>query len=121
VIYDQLTRQRILWEAHESLGHRGVEAVFQAIKLRFYWPGLYQDVQHHVQSCHQCQIRSTKKVEVPLAIRVPTTIFTRVYLDIMFMPPAQGYKFIVAARDDLTQAAEGRALRRADASSIRKF
>ncbi|EIN03287.1 hypothetical protein PUNSTDRAFT_78445 [Punctularia strigosozonata HHB-11173 SS5] len=82
---------------------------------------MYQDVQHHVQTCHQCQIRSTKKVDVPLAIRVPSTIFTRIYVDIMFMPKAQGYRYIVAARDDLTQAAEGRALKRADAASLRKF
>jgi transposase InsO family protein len=37
------------------------------------------------------------------------------------MPKAQGYKYIVAARDDLSQAAEGRALKAANSATISKF
>jgi transposase InsO family protein len=39
----------------------------------------------------------------------------------MYMPKAQGYKYIVAARDDLSQAAEGRALKAANSATISKF
>ena len=37
------------------------------------------------------------------------------------MPEAHGYRYIIAARDDLTYVAEGRALRRADSKSTAKF
>ena len=37
------------------------------------------------------------------------------------MPTGGGYKFIVAARDDLSLAAEGRALRASNASSLASF
>jgi hypothetical protein len=36
----------------------------------------------------------------------------------MLMPRARGYRYIVAARDDLSRAAEGRALRKANAKSL---
>ena len=68
---------------------------------RFYWPNMWKDVRHHVRSCHECQVRSTKKVEIPLTISRPSTIFTKVYVDIMNMDAGMGYKRIVAARDDL--------------------
>ena len=88
---------------------------------RFYWPNMWKDVRHHVRSCHECQVRSTKKVEIPLTISRPSTIFTKVYVDIMNMDAGMGYKRIVAARDDLSRAAEGRALQNAKAKTLAKF
>ena len=37
------------------------------------------------------------------------------------MPEAQGYRYIVAARDDLSKAAEGRALRNANSKQLSQF
>jgi hypothetical protein len=42
-------------------------------------------------------------------------------MDVMHMPTAQGYQYIVVARDDLTKYVEGRALRKATAQAIAKF
>jgi len=39
----------------------------------------------------------------------------------MNMPTSGGFKFIVAARDDLSLAAEGRALRASNASALASF
>ena len=39
----------------------------------------------------------------------------------MFMPETHGYRYIIAARDDLTHMAEGRALRKANAKTTAKF
>ena len=47
------------------------------------------------------------KLHIPITISAPTTLFTKVYLDIMLIPKAQGYHYIIAARDDLSGAAEG--------------
>ncbi|PCH41818.1 hypothetical protein WOLCODRAFT_70431, partial [Wolfiporia cocos MD-104 SS10] len=82
---------------------------------------MWSDVRHHIRSCHQCQIRSTVKVQVPLTISTPSTIFTKVYLDIMRMPTARGFQYMIAARDDLSRASEGRALKRATAKNVAKF
>jgi transposase InsO family protein len=74
-----------------------------------------------VASCHECQIRSTKRIEIPLTVSTPATLFSKVYIDIMMMPKSKGYRYIIAARDDLSRAAEGRALKKANAKSIAKF
>ena len=114
-------RRRILEASHEQLGHRGEYAVMKTLKERFYWPSMWNDVRSHVRSCHQCQIRSTRKVEVPLTISTPATIFSKIYLDVMFMPKVRGFKYIIAARDDLSGAAEGRALRHSNAKATAQF
>ena len=61
VILEKEQRTRILHAAHEQLGHHGEQPTLHHIKSRFYWPGLWNDVRHHVRSCHECQIRNTAK------------------------------------------------------------
>lgn len=122
VIFDHSRRLAILTEAHEGLGHRGEQAVFETIRERFYWPHLRVDIRHHVRSCHQCQVRSTVKMKIPITVSTPATIFTKVYVDVMDMTESvQGHKFIVCARDDLSRATECRALIKNDSASLMKF
>jgi hypothetical protein len=122
VILDHERRLEILTQAHESLGHRGEQAVFETLRERFYWPHLRQDIKHHVRSCHQCQIRSTVKMKIPVTISAPATIFTKVYVDVMDMTESiHGHKYIVCARDDLSRATECRALVKNDSISLMRF
>jgi hypothetical protein len=114
-------KNSILLHAHEKLGHRGMFAVLQIIQARFYWPKLRADVYHHIKSCHECQIRSLKRLEIPLTISAPVILFSKIYIDIMHMPPAQGFKYIVAAKDDLSGTSEAKPLRKANAKALAKF
>ena len=121
VVLDPERRVSILTQAHEELGHKGVHSTWETVRQRFFWPHLRADVMHHVSSCHPCQIRSTRKVQIPITVSTPATIFSKIYVDVMNMPAGGGYKFIVAARDDLSLASEGRALRASNASSLALF
>jgi len=122
VILDHSRRIAIMTQAHENLGHRGEQAVFETIRERYYWPHLRLDIRHHVQSCHQCQIRSTAKMRIPITVSTPATIFTKIYVDVMDMTESHhGYKYIVCARDDLSRASEGRALKNNDSISLMRF
>ena len=121
VIFDGEHRNSILLHAHENLGHRGVFAVYEVIRHRFYWPRMRADVNHHVKSCHECQIRSIKRLEIPLTISVSTRLFAKVYIDIMHIPAAHGFHYIVAAKDDLSGTSEAIPLRRATAKALAKF
>ena len=40
-------------------GHFGVEKTLQRLKERFYWPGHYNDVRAHCQSCPSCASRKS--------------------------------------------------------------
>ena len=73
----------------------------------FYWPTMYEDVLHHVKFYHECQIISIMKVHLSITISPPATIFSKVYIDVIYMPNARGYQYIVIARDDLTKYMEG--------------
>jgi transposase InsO family protein len=122
VVLDPDRRLAILTQAHESLGHRGEQAVFETVRARYFWPHLRMDIKHHVRSCHQCQVRSTIKMKIPITVSTPATIFTKIYVDVMDMTEsAQGYKYIVCARDDLSRASEGRALKKNDSHSLMRF
>ena len=110
VIMTGRDRRRVLTELHDGIGHRGEWAVWEAIRIRFYWPGMRKDVAYHIKSCHTCQLRSTKKMHIPINVHRPTSLFRTVYLDVMKMPEAKGKNWIVACRDDLSGASEGRPL-----------
>jgi hypothetical protein len=122
VILDHARRLAILTQAHEGLGHRGEQSVFETVRERYFWPHLRQDIHCHVRSCHQCQIRSTVKMKIPITVSAPATIFTKIYVDVMDMTESiQGHKYIVCARDDLSRATECRALVKNDSISLMRF
>ena len=121
VVTDADHKYSILLHAHEKLGHRGIFAVKEIIGARFFWPNMRADIYHHIKSCHECQIRSLKRLEIPLTVSLPTVLFSKIYVDIMHMPPAHGYKYIVAAKDDLSGTSEAAPLRAATAKNLAKF
>jgi hypothetical protein len=60
-------------------------------------------------------------MEVPITISTPSTLFQKVYVDVMYMPPHGGYHYIVAAKGDLTRITEARALQSISLESLANF
>ena len=121
VIFNTERRRAILEEMHEGNAHHGVWAVAQQTLLRYYWPGIQEDVKLHIKSCHTCQLRSTKKMHIPITVSQPSHLFSKVYLDVMKMPKARGKQWLVACRDDLSGVTECKAMKRDKASAVAKF
>jgi len=121
VIFPFPRRREILTELHEGIGHRGEWAVWEALRLRFYWPGMREDLIEHIRSCHACQLRSTKKMHIPINPSLPSGLFKKVYLDVMKMPMAGGKNWIVACRDDLSGVTEAQAIASDNAKTLAKF
>ena len=82
---------------------------------------MFKDVWHHVAFCWACQICNTQKIHIPVTISTTATIFSKVHLDIMYMPNDRGFRYILIARDDLSKYAEGKALKQASAKAVPKF
>ena len=123
VIFSPTRRQEILWEMHEEAGHHGIWAVEQQVTLRYFWPGMRNQIKQHVQSCHTCQLRSTKKMHIPITISHPPCLFSKVYLDVMKMPKSTYKKkeWLIGCRDDLSGITECKAITRDLAKVIARF
>ena len=121
VIFPIKRRQEILWEMHEETAHHGVWAIEKQVTLRYFWPGMKDQIRHHIQSCHPCQLRSTKKMHIPITISHPPALFSKVYLDVMKMPLARGKQWLIGCRDDLSGITECKAIARDKAKVIAKF
>jgi transposase InsO family protein len=121
VIFPKKRRREILQEMHEDTAHHGVWAVEQQVAIRYYWPGMKEEIQRHVRSCHNCQLRSTKKMHLPVTVSHPPCLFSKVYLDVMKMPPARGKEWLVACRDDLSGITECKAIKHDRSKIIAQF
>ena len=49
--------ESILYHLHQDLSaaHLGIDAVFEKVRERYYWPQMYDDVRNYVNSCDTCQ------------------------------------------------------------------
>ena len=124
VICDQVQREQILKELHDRdwAGHRGVWATFSKIKERYWWPGFYNEIKKYVETCPTCQIYSSIKHRDELHPTYSPTIHYKWMVDIVAMPMgASQKKFLVLAREDLTNQVEGRALRSKTTSAVCQF
>ncbi|KAJ8453566.1 hypothetical protein ONZ45_g19666 [Pleurotus djamor] len=114
-------RLPLIQQAHDELGHKGVYTTRTRLLERFWWPQLGRDVQWYVKTCHNCQIRSTRRLHIPPTPTIPPSIFRRIHIDSMVQPPSNGFRYIVHARCALTAYPEWRALRKETAEHIGMF
>ena len=112
----------ILREAHDECGHKGVQATRARISERYYWPLMFEDVKFFVKTCEACQKRDRTRVEEPLYPTYSATTFEKVLVDVVHMPVAyNGYRYIIAARDDLSGWIEAKMVKQKDAKTWVKF
>lgn len=120
VIFGQ-ERSRILRETHDQLGHKGFYSTCCTIVDRFWWPLLDKNLQWYLKTCHQCQIRSIKKVVISPTISIPSTLFRKAFTDMMYMPTSHGYSYVVQACCSLSNWPEFRMLRKETGRTLGAF
>lgn len=55
-------RRQIIEEYHNEVKRRGIKPTAYAIKVKYYWPNIYEDIKFHMKNCKQCI--PIKKIEV---------------------------------------------------------
>lgn len=115
----------ILYHLHQDMSgaHLGVDAVFEKVKERYYWPQMYDDIKSYIETCDICQRRGSPKRKeelIPLTIREP---FYRIGIDIKGPLPrtAKGNRYIIVAMDYFTKWPEAKALADIKAETVAKF
>ena len=100
-------KEEVLRQLHDESGHRGRDGTYEKARLRYYWDGLYRDIDRYIRSCEECQKRRPHRYDEPLHPTFSTTFFAKVGLDVVHMPAAtDGSKYMVGMRDDLSGWAE---------------
>lgn len=71
----------------------------------------------YVQTCEECQRRNSSSLGKALHPTWVTLLWQKVGLDVVYMPPCEGYQFLVVAPCDLSGWVEAKLLDR----SLRRF
>ena len=124
VIGDMETKNQILKEFHDTFwaGHRGIWATYNKIKERYWWKGLYKDVEDFVASCVDCQLQSKVRYRDELHPTYPLAIHFQWVIDLVAMPLGLwGMKYLVLAKEELSNFVEGRALRTKSTEGVCRF
>jgi integrase-like protein len=114
-------RFEIIRQAHDELGHKGIFMVRQRLGERFWWPHMDDNVKWFVQTCHECQIRLVKKIQISPTAPTPAGLLGKVYINTMLMPKAKGYRYIIHARCSLTSFPEWTMVKNENFKTISKF
>ena len=78
-------------------------------------------IREYVETCDKCQLRSNVQYREKLHPTFSPTIHSRWFVDIVVMPKANGFRYLIMAREDVTDWVEGRALRDCKAKSWCRF
>lgn len=120
-------REDVLRSYHDSLAggaHLGFERTYRAIQLKYYWPGMYQNVADYVRSCDHCQCakKSTQNTHVPLVNMPVTKPFKRIHMDILgpVTQTSKGHKYILLVVDSFSKWPEAFPLKTQDSKEIAK-
>jgi len=110
-------RYRVLEEAHDNLGHKGI----YMISLHFWWPHIIEDIKWYVKTCHECQVRQTCKLHIPPTVPIPGGLFQKAHIDTMKIPKAGGFEYLIQAHCMLTSYLEWRILHKENTHTLCTF
>ncbi len=107
---DKQIKTQILNECHDSrtAGHTGVEKTTELVARRFYWPGMYREIDEYVRSCHVCQSNKPSN-QSPAGLLQPLPIpdkkWQTISMDLITQLPktSKGNDAIVVMVDKLTK------------------
>ena len=105
-------RFEILSNVHDHIAgaHFGLNKTFSKLKQRYWWKGMFKDVEHWVKSCVECSMRKSPRnsKKAPLLPIPVEGAFDRVAVDVLgpFPPSSKGSRYIVVFSDYLTRWVE---------------
>ena len=79
-------KMEVLRQLHDESGHRWRDGIYEKARLRYYWDGLYRDIDCYLRSRNHCQKRWPHHYHEPLHPPFSATIFAEVGLDVVYMP-----------------------------------
>ena len=79
-------------------------------------------IRRELRTCIECQKQQGRRLEDMLQASIPSVMWDRWTIDVVYMPPTKGgYHFLLIAREYLSGWIEARALRRVSAAIVADF
>ncbi|CAH1272763.1 RTL1 [Branchiostoma lanceolatum] len=127
VIYQRVAptslRPAILQELHNGScsGHLGITKTLRRVYIRFYWPGMNQDVKRWCRACQHCATRTapTPSARAPLKPIRADGPFKKVAMDLTELPKSKKRnRYCLVLQDFFTKYANAYAIPRQDAPTV---
>src|SRR4051812_10657764 len=120
---DEIDSVIYMTHSHPTGGHLGKDTVYKKINERFWWKGMYRDIEEYIKRSDSCQRRGNKGgigYLNPIKVGEP---FERIGID--FVGPLErtrkGNKYILVMTDYLTKWPEAEAMRETSAKNVVEF
>ena len=125
VALPKVKRVEVLRGYHDCLaggGHFGVTKTFGAIRLKYWWPKMYQMIHDYVQNCDVCQRIKVDRHRHPVPLNpLPVEeVFSRLHIDILGPLPKtkEGYQYCLVIVDSFSKWCESFAMRTQEATEV---
>ena len=96
----KVLQRELVRMAHTGKGHAGSIKTYQVLMRTFTWDGSFNSCRKWVKTCATCQHHSFRSAKAPL---LGHTIATRpgehLALDVVHLPKAKGYEYVLTAID----------------------
>ena len=125
-VVPQALKSDILEELHAGIagGHLGQEKTLSKLKMRFYWPGLFNDVKIWCSTCVSCATRKSpnQKNKAPLSNIVTGNPMQLVAVDIVgpFSASENNNLYILVVVDHFTKWSEAYPIPNQEATTVAK-
>ena len=120
-------KHEVLLAGHDdaTAGHLGIFKTYEKLRARYYWRGMFQDIQHWCRSCVHCAMKKGPRArrKAPLVPIPVEGAFDRVAVDCVGPLPLSksGNRYLVVFSDYLTRWPEAFAVPSIDAPVIAKL
>ena len=107
-------------DSHVGGAHLGVERVYTALSLKYFWPKMHQSIENYIRSCDRCQrIKTVRNKKPPLNPLPVSTTFERWHIDFLKLSKTKdGYQYVLLLVDSFSKWTEAFAMKTQEASEV---
>jgi hypothetical protein len=121
VMTDPKMCKQLIRHCHIDQGHKGRDATVAVLRRRYWWPGMWSQVEKAIKVCSTCQEHSNQSVQERAIPTAPGRPMMKVHMDAQYLKEARGSKYLLEARCDLTGWVEAKASPVLNVSAVKVF